>query len=351
MMNKFLKLKSILIVFTLGLLFTSCSSDDNTDLVITDPDATFDADLLVTEAGTGDRRNVTVNASDVSGSTFKAKVAFSANSANMRRLYITQNISAFGEEPYVFTSQEVDEKPDGSLDLVGDDKKDFEFQLDLPKPTMTDGTVVYKLWATTGRGDFRDVNKRNALGDNVLGTITVRFGTGINDGSGIKAFTQTILAAPLGDGSSNTFISLYNNEVYKISDGEETAALWDFGYYYGASQNASLASTSDYPALFDDDNDATTPLVNVSGLTGVAQAELNSFFIGTSSIDFDAVATASDLNGITTPGTERVTGLSVNDVLEFVDEYGNKGVIKITEISGTDGTGDFIRFDVKVQIQ
>ncbi|WP_299441023.1 hypothetical protein [uncultured Aquimarina sp.] len=340
-MNKFLKLKSILIVFTLGLLFTGCSADDNTDLIITDPNAEFDADLLVTEAGTGDRRNVTVNASDVSGSTFKAKVAFSANSANMRRLYITQNISAFGEEPFVFTSQEVDEKPDGSLDLVGDDKDTFEFQLDLPKPTMTDGTVVYKLWATTGRGDFRDVNKRNALGDNVVGIITVRYGTGVNDGSGIKAFSQTILAAPLADGSSNTFISLYNNEVYKISEGEETAALWDFGYYYGATQNASLASTANYP----------TNIIDVPTISSLTTAELNNFYIAASTIDFDAVAVASDLDGITAPTSERVTGLSVNDVLEFADQYGNKGVIKITEISGTDGTGDFIRFDVKVQVQ
>ena len=340
MMNKIFRLKSILVVFTLALLFTGCSADENTYLIITDPDAEFDADLLVTEAGTGDRRNVTVNATNVSGSTFKAKVKFSANTANMRRLYITQNISASGEEPFVFTSQEVDEKPDGSLDLVGDDKDDFEFQLDLPKPTLTAGTVVYKLWATTGRGDFRDVNKRNALGDDVVGTITLQYGTGVNNGNGIKSFSQTMLAAPLGDGSSETFISLFNNEVYVINDGIETAALWDFGYYYGATQNASLASTANYPSN----------IIDVPAISGLDAAELNNFYIATSTIDFDAITSASDLNGITTPTTERVTGLSEGDVLEFADQYGNKGVIKVMEISGTDGTGDFIKIDIKVQI-
>lgn len=346
-MNKIFRFRPIAL-FVLAATIFSCSSDDNDDLVITDPDAEFDAELIVTEAGTDDKRDVTVNAADVTGD-IKTKVVFSANSANMRRLYITQDVSATGEEPFVFTSQEVDEKPDGSLDLVGDDKKDFEFQLDFPKPAVTNGTVVYKLWATTGRGDFRDITKRNALGDDVVGTITVRYGSGVNDGSGIKAFTQTMLAAPLGDGSSETFISLFNNEVYKISEGEETAALWDFGYYYGNTQNASLASTSNYPALFDNDNDPDTALVNVSGLTGVAQTELNTFFIASSSIDFDAVADTSDLDAITTPTTQRVTGLSEGNVLEFVDKYGNKGVIKVAEISGTNGTGDFITLDIKVQ--
>ena len=343
-------LKPIAIAAITTFIAVGCSKDDNDDLVITDPEAEFAAELLVTEDNVADNRTVMITADGTTMATIKAKVRFESTTNKMRRLYITQNVSGTGEEPFVFTSQEVDEKPDGSLDLVGDDKNEFEFQIDLPAPSVANGDIVYTFWSTTGRGDFRDVTKRNALGDTALGTITIKFGTGVNSANGMNAFSAVILSAPLGDGSSKTFISLFNSEIYKISDGEETAALWDFGYYYGNTNKASLASTSSYPKLFDhDDDDDPNDLVAVSVLTGVAQAELNNFYITTSSLDFDAIASASDLDGIIQPSSESVTNLSEGNVLEFVDAYGNKGVIKVTEISGTFGTDDFIKIDVKVQ--
>jgi len=349
-MNNFLKLKTSAFLVIVVLFMASCSSDSNDDIFV-DPDTSaFDGELSVFEDG-NDNREVSINGADITGATALVKVAFKTTTNSMRRLYVTQNVSDFGAQPYNFQigGVTVDDKKDGSLDLASDNKNEFEFAIPFPVPTSVDSKIVYTIWATTGRGDFRDIAKRNAISDTAIGTITIT-GSGTSTANGIKSFTATMLSAPLEDGSSETFISLYNNKVYKISDGEETAALWDFGYYYGFTNKASLASTSDYPALFNHDNDTNTPNVNVSGLTGVAQEELNKFYIATSSIDFDAVTSASDLDGIQTITSERVIDLSVGDILEFIDQYGNKGVIKVIEISGTDGIGDFIKLDIKVQV-
>ncbi|WP_438422909.1 hypothetical protein [Aquimarina macrocephali] len=339
-MNTMLKLKSIVTLLIIAAFTFSCSSDDNDDLIPTDGEV-FDAELIVSESGVGDKRDVNVTGG-VTKTTIKSKVKFSSTTKSMRRLYITQDINGTGEEPFVFDTQEVDEKPDKSLDLVGGDKKDFEFKIDLPTPNMTNGTIVYKFWATTGRGDFRDITKRNALGDNVVGTITVTYGSGTNSGSGIKSFTQTILSAPLADGSSETFISLFNETVYKINQGEEFAALWDFGYYYGLTGKASLASSNNYP----------TNIIDVPTIGGVTADELNKAYFGLSSktvVEFDAISSRSELDFVVQPTSQRINNLAVTNIIDFVDNYGNKGLIKVVEISGTDGTGDFIKLEIKVQ--
>ncbi len=339
-MNRIFKLNPIFILSIISVLTFSCSSDDNTDLDITDEES-FDAELIVTESEVGDTRNVVVTGGS-QGEEIKARVHFSTTSASMRRLYITQNVEGVGEEPFVFTSQEVDEKPDGSLDLVGEDKKEFEFKINLPSPTLANGTIVYKLWATTGRGDFRDVTKRNALGDDVVGTITIQYGTGTNSSTGIDIFTQTLLAAPLADGSSSTFMSLFNSTVYKINQGEEYAALWDFGYYYGNTHQASLASAYDYP----------TSIINVPIIGGVEEEELNKTYFAISNAtgeDFDGITNVSGLDFISASTSQVVTNLSEGDIIEFVDAYGHKGLIKVSAISAGNGTSGSITLNIKVQ--
>ena len=55
---------------------------------------------------------------------------------------------------------------------------------------------------------------------------------------------------------------------------------------------------------------------------------------------------AIDATAIT---SERIQGLKVGDVVEFVDQYGNKGLIKVSNISPGFGSDGSITFDVKVQ--
>lgn len=353
-MNKFIKPKSILVVFLMAALAFSCSSDNNSDITIADdptddptddPVSIYDAELTVFEE-LGDMRDVMVSADGSTGALVKSRVEFTTVTENMKRLYITEEINGEAPVPFQFINADVDNKADGSLDLIGNNANRFNFEIDLPAPAVDGESIVYKFWATTGRGDFRDVTKRNAIAEDdvtALGTITVNFGTPTTDtGSGIREYAVQ-LDAPLGDGSSETFISLYNGKVYKISEGEETAALWDFGYFY--LSGSGLASTANYPALFNFSNGMGE---NVSQLTDVDQAELNTFYLAPSNLDY-ATITVEDLNAISQPASQDERGLTIGDVLEFQDAYGNKGLIRVDEVSGTDGLGDFIRISVKVK--
>ncbi|WP_083253418.1 hypothetical protein [Flavivirga aquatica] len=339
-MSNFFKSKSILVAFSLALMAFNCSSDDNTDLEIPDG-SSFDAELFVSEAG-NDMRNVTTSVNVNTGTSIKSKVKFSTTTDPMRRLYITQEVNGAAAVPFVFTNQEVDEKADGSLDLGSGDKKDFEFQIDLPAPAMNEGSIVYTFWATTGRGDFRDISKRNAIDANAIGTITVN-GGGSNTESDLREYIAIMLAAPLADERSNTFMSLFDGEKYMISEGEETAALWDLGYFYGASLKASFASTKDYP----------NNVINVPEVSKVADEELNAtyFALSTSFTErsFDAIKSSSELNVITSPTKQRVNGLKAGDIVEVVTKYGKKGLMKITNIVPGDGSTGRITFTVKIQ--
>ncbi len=142
--------------------FFTVSCSDNDEIAV-DPNATYDADLEVNESGPANpNKDVTVDAN--TASTIKARIAFTSTTKDMKRLYITQNISGQGETVYKPT-EGVDSKGDGSIDLTNKNSKDFEFQFNLPVPAgVGTGTVVYKFWTTTGNGDFRDISQRLAVG-------------------------------------------------------------------------------------------------------------------------------------------------------------------------------------------
>ncbi|MBP2832949.1 hypothetical protein J8281_12200 [Aquimarina sp. U1-2] len=335
MMKRILKLKSIATVFIFTLFLMSCSSDDNDAIQGPDPDTNLELIVNTTNAGS-DERNINRTTASLS-SNVTVNVTFTSDEP-MRRLYIAKSENGGAYEPFQFEEGTVDEKADGSIDLVSDNRTSFTFNIPFDTPSNANGTVTYLVWATTGRGDFRDVTKRNSIDDTAFGVITFTAGNGATS-EGIQSFSQTMLAAPLGDGTSNSFISLFNNTVYRIDQGEEFAAFWDFGYYYGLNGNASFASAQNYP-----DN-----IIDIPALTNVPDSELNTFYFATSTIDFNSVTTRADLDGITQSSSQRINNMAEGDVIEFVDSYGNKGVIRVTDIVGTDGVDGEITFDVKVQ--
>lgn len=338
-------------IFTL----TGCSSEDAVEDVLgTDPDTPVDeiATINLTEGGAATDEFYALALGEA-GETVKARVIFKTNGGTQRRLYVTQTLPGGSSESEVFvveglTNKEL--KADGSIDLDGEAKEGFDFTFDLNVPSnVNDGSIIYNFWSTNGKGDFRDTQNSFLIG---VGTIEVKVGTGVNSADAVRSFTQTLLQVPTGDGTSETFISLFDGETYKLSEGEEVAALWDFGYYYGATNKASLASTSGYPALFNHDDDINTPNIAISELTGINESEFNNFYITQSaftSADFDGI-TLSQLDGIAEQFTQQVvTGLKVGDVLEFIDNYGAKGLIRIVEINGTFNQNDYITFDIKMQ--
>jgi hypothetical protein len=330
------------LVLAVGFFAMSC---DNNDEIKIDPNAEFDVVLKVKE-DSSENAAVEYDVTSSTGTTIAAKVTFETTTASMTRLYITRNIMGMGEELYDVEEDaelDVDLKGDGSVDLEGGDDKFFEYQFNLDViDTVTNGTVVYSFWTTDGNGDPRDNTKRLAIGP---GTITINHGTAVDpdeDEAPVKSFTAKILAAPLADGSSLTFISLVDGEIFAIEDGAEYAAQWDFGYFYTNANHASLASTAAYETAF--------PFVDVDGIAGTT--DLNEAYFGTSaktSEDFDGVTVAGDLNSITTPANQSISNLEVGDIIEFVDNYGKKGLIRVVQIEGTFESGDFIKIDIKVQ--
>ena len=243
-------------------------------------------------------------------------------------------------------------KADDSIDLDGDVQESIEFPFTLNVPTaVEDGSIIYTFWSTTGKGDFRDSSKRLLLGP---ATIEVRVG----DGNGttdaaVREINGVQLFAPSEDGRTAAFFSLLTGEEYVVvsvadntNSGPEFRFLWDMGYYYPSdSVGSSFASTNHYATAFP---------FNVDGFEGtadeIAEGEvLNNMYFATSSLNFDSVTVSSDLDGITSSNVEEIEGMVVGSVVEFVDNYGKKGLIKVTGIEPGFNNDDYITFDVKIQ--
>ncbi|MEJ7644641.1 MAG: hypothetical protein WKF87_08595 [Chryseolinea sp.] len=321
------------VLFALGSLFVF-SCDDNDEIQV-DPNAQFDAILQVNETGPADP-DVIVNVNAISQSEIEAKVSFTSTTS-MKRLYITQNIKGQGETIFEPT-ESIDLKDDGSVDLTGKNDKDFEFQFTLPVPSGlgTDGTVVYKFWATSGNGDFRDVNQR-LIG--TPGTITLKFGTSTNPAADVKTFANVKLSTPTADAKSMTFVSLLDGTVYKIEQGEEFITFWDFGYINLEDGGPALHATSSYPEI------AIPSLGNLDETKNIVYFRNST----KTTAQFDAITKSSHLDFITTPGETFVKNLVTGDVVEFVDQYGKKGMIKVLEAMEGNESNKFIRIEIRVQ--
>lgn len=344
-MKKLFKSLFLTLAVVGGTLFTSCDNDKTNDILRTDPTKTTKNYTIKVTPNNGNTKEREVTIVAEPGKLVKVTASFTGNK-NMYRLYLTKNIysESKGAAAYQYPLGKK-KRDDGSIDLPKQDKKEFTYEFDFDAPAKNNDIVEYQLWVTTDRGDFRDVSKRNAIDATALGKVIIKSDKNANvKPVTLKSFSAVLLAAPLKDGSSKSFISLFNNKVYSIDQGEEFAALWDLGYYYGNTKKASLASTKNFP----------TDIINVPTISKVATTELNEFFIGKSTKtveEFDKIKNGTELNNIVKPVTQRVNGLVKGDILEFVDAYGNIGLIKVTEVVEGFGRDGKIVFDVKVQVK
>ncbi|WP_324025251.1 hypothetical protein QSV08_18880 [Maribacter sp. BPC-D8] len=361
-------LKYTFLICTIALFVGSCSSDDGSVFDTPLPDDTTGDDgaddsdepevaTIVFNEALPSVNITTASASGEAGTNVTGRVIFTSDATTQRRMYITQNYLGQGEMPFSSFDLVSDDltkalKADGSIDLDGATKKEIDFSFPLPVPDIDNGEIVYTFWTTTGKGDFRDSEKRLALG---AGQITVTVGSGANPAAAVREFNDVKLFAPDVNGNTETFFSLLNETVYKINVGPEFRAFWDFGYYYGASgvsadDNASFASTEQYDASFGFDVEGLEPGADEENS---ATETLNQMFFATSTTTdataFDAITLSGDISFTATPDAQKITNLSVGDVIEFVDNYGKKGLIKVTAIQPGFGNADFIEFDVKIQ--
>lgn len=359
-------LKTSLVALSLGLSVISCGSDGNTDIFETDPaddDLETVATIRLTEGGAADDIFL-AEANGEAGSTVKGRVIFNSERL-MKRLYITETMPGGSPQPFVIPGLDKKAtKGDGSIDLDKDraddtdNRKSFDFSFDLQVPENMNGEIVYNFWTTTGlinaKGDFRDPQKRQLVG---VGAIVVKVGNGVNPSSKLLSYSGVKLFAPDSEGKTKAFFSLLDGEAYApviIADGQTTVQgpelrnLWDFGYYY--TNNAAFSSTSEYTNNF---------TFNVEGFTPTAEENedgeevlYDAFFslsTNFNSTDFDNVSVSGDLNSIVKSSESNITNLQIGDVIEFVDNYDNKGLIRVNNIKPGFNNNDFIEIDVKVQ--
>ncbi|ELR70817.1 hypothetical protein C900_03425 [Fulvivirga imtechensis AK7] len=166
----------------------------------------------------------------------------------------------------------------------------------------------------------------------------------------VTIYEAFLLASPLGDGSSETFFSTTTGDKYSNSEvlgtGDDLSSEIDFGYYYGQTNKATLAGIDAYPTNIVDvdawDNQNIT-LFRTTTMTGAEFDAITEF-------DSDDISAEYEV-GTAEAGSK--TNLSAGTVLAFKTDAtktgGSKfGLLKVVSIVGTDGQGDGINIEVKV---
>jgi hypothetical protein len=144
-----------------------------------------------------------------------------------------------------------------------------------------------------------------------------------------KVQTAIIFAAPLGDGSSNTFYSVSENTLYSHNDvigtSDPVSANIDLGYYFGQADEATIVSPSAYPSsVFD------ISAWGTRNQTGMADIQL-------STEDFNALTTVADVQAVLdansdVDGFEGLSGLEVGTVAIFETAGGQVGLFIVRSL-------------------
>jgi len=166
----------------------------------------------------------------------------------------------------------------------------------------------------------------------------------------LRSYTDILVYAPAADGTTNTWFSTNLGET--VTEGEVNAGAApnsvdvDFGYYYGNTDQASIASPNAYNLAGIDISDWNTRNATEFKLTTISDEE---YIALTSSEDLAAVWNRSDnINE-----GETITNLEVGAVVAFQLDPNNKdglyGVFKVINIEPGIQTNDYIEIEVLVQ--
>jgi len=167
----------------------------------------------------------------------------------------------------------------------------------------------------------------------------------------IDEYGQRLLYAPLTSDDSETFYSTNLDQVWTKNEvdapGSNSPNI-DFGYYYGATNEASLASIADYPSNVVDLSGWNTRNATNFWNTGLSGAEAWSSITNGNDIA-NLLESATDDGGV-------ITNLAVDQIVLFqvdpnksVGNPGKYGVLYVTTINGSFNQGDYIDLAVKIQ--
>ncbi len=173
----------------------------------------------------------------------------------------------------------------------------------------------------------------------------------------ISSYETVLLAAPIGQApgerTSDTFFSTETGLAYSVEDvvngtGGISSADIDFGYYFGATNEASIAAPSTYPSSV---YDLSATGANWGTLNATTFRPLDSF----AAEDFDAIQVNQgfrlgqeyEVAGADNEGAE-ITGLAEGDAFAFQTADGRFGIVVVDEVAPGIESDKFIRISVKV---
>jgi hypothetical protein len=300
--------------------FTSCSSDD--DNAFNEPTV----DVMYTAAGGS---SVTANDNDTikkaEGTSLAFDVKFTMGDAGdkLTKITITSEISN-----KVYT-------------IVDSTLNDGLFN-------SGDKTLTYKYNTTVGSATekivFSTLDKQNRKGEAI---IYVKPATVAAAGS-VKT-TENIIMGSYGTSSEyGSCFSLELNKAVKLSGGFDQQAMIDLLYFYGSSNEASLAapSSSDAAIVY---NSTTIGLAKWS-----TRNDTKLLITSVSTSTFDAITSATAFTAAfpadLTASKNIANHLSVNNVVAMKTVGGKTALIKVVQITGTGGTS-YIKVIVKTVVQ
>jgi hypothetical protein len=173
----------------------------------------------------------------------------------------------------------------------------------------------------------------------------------ITNSPAANSFTAILLYAPLGDKSAESFFSTSTGLTYSPAEVNASSEVIsddiDFGYYFGVTDEASLASPAGY--------ESTVFAAQVSGWSVKNDILFKSTTLDASA--FSELSTEADIDEVFAAGTEEgniISGLAVGDVIAFqtdADKAGGskKGVLLVTDVVGTFNENDYIELEILVQ--
>lgn len=300
-------------------LFTSCKTEDDSmsieiNSVAKDGFVTGSADL---EPGETFKVAITAQKLDKNFTTFSI-TAEDANGTGITP--VIGNITGFEDSDVEFTGS--------TMDVDGADRDGFTIDVTMVAPE-SEGIFTYMFTVTD-----RDDN---------TGTLSITINTtdGEGEASEINAYSATLLGVPQSS-TLGTFMDADFNSVYKISDAKNNASSVDFGYFYGATNFATLAA----PIATEWDAFSTS----FSGLGPDSWSTRNNTKFMSSVADFDTVTDAEiAAMDFSTGTTNKVNALSEGSVVAFQTVEGKKGLIEVADIATGSTSSGSITINIKVQ--
>jgi len=165
----------------------------------------------------------------------------------------------------------------------------------------------------------------------------------------VTKYTAKLLYSPLENLESKTFFSTDDGATYSRNDVEKTAdpvsPKIDFGYYYGNSDMASIASPAAYPTAIYDLSSWGTKNDTKMKLTEMPASHFEDIENNEDITEHWAMTDMSDADG-------DVINLAVDNLVAFElvsDKGSKKGFFLVKSIVGTFGTDDYIEIEVVVE--